>query len=201
MSEDIVSTSQETERSECYLYHIHRSKNKDLDKGYIGISNNPNYRYRKHRENPNSILKNAFKKYDDITMSVIEEGSRKDMLEKESELRPVNHMGWNIAPGGSMPPSWDLMTEQEAAARKKAISDRHKGILKNHGDKIKLTKAGKPIIATNIETGEEIYFKSVTHAVSFTENPISNSNGQITRVLKGDRKSHAGHFWRFADTK
>lgn len=199
MSEDIVSTLRESVSSECYLYHIRSRSNTETSTGYIGISNDPAYRFRKHKEKPNSILRNALAKYSDIELVILDEGTRDDMLCKEALYRPTDHIGWNIAPGGGMPPRWDLMTEEDRLLRKEAISRIHKGVPKRHGDSIKLTKAGRPVIATNVLTGEETMFQSVTHAVSFSEKPLASRNGYITRVLKGDRKSHNGYSWRFAD--
>ena len=197
MSEDIVSTSCESTRSECYLYHIHREGDDDISNGYIGISNDPKYRFRKHRENPSPRLRNVFNKYDDVVLSILDEGSREDMLSKEAGLRPTDHVGWNIVPGGGAPPMWSYLSEEARARRSAGVSKAHKGIPKNHGDKIKLTKAGKPVISTCADTGIELWFQSVTHAVSFNDPPMAPRNGYITKCIKHGG-STGGYTWRFA---
>lgn len=82
---------------------IHSSR----DDGYIGISNQPHKRFKQHKQRKtNPHLTNAFAKYDNITMDILFEGTKDECKELERQLRPRAEMGWNIVPGGGMPPSW-----------------------------------------------------------------------------------------------
>ena len=90
------------------VYHIYVEG--ALDKGYIGISKNPEARFIQHRWNrfkSNQHLHNAFIKYkDQIKMIILASDVTKEVAcFIESLLRPYENMGWNIAKGGSVPPS------------------------------------------------------------------------------------------------
>ncbi|CAL9990505.1 homing endonuclease [Vibrio phage D69] len=92
-----------------YLYHIRRNTDSDdLSKGYVGISYRPTERFKQHlRGGCNIHLDNALAKYDDVEMVIVDSGTRDDMLTKEAFLRPDKGMGWNMAAGGCVPPTWD----------------------------------------------------------------------------------------------
>lgn len=91
----------------CSLYHICREDDKfDFSEGYIGVSFNPTSRWEHHRnrgENPH--LKNAIDKYPDIVYYVFAQGHEEWCYFIENILRPISNIGWNIASGGSKPPS------------------------------------------------------------------------------------------------
>lgn len=90
-----------------YIYWIHAPHHTNpKTEGYIGISNNPKNRLTYHRNTKdNPILKNAFIKYDVVQTILHENIDRDIILEYEKHYRPTDHIGWNIIPGGSMPPS------------------------------------------------------------------------------------------------
>ncbi|KJR15248.1 hypothetical protein [Vibrio parahaemolyticus] len=78
------------------LYHIHYPKDSGiLSEGYIGVTSNPLARYKDHKR---ERLKNHFKQ--GAVMTILEEGSREHISNRESELRPKEYMGWNKATGG-----------------------------------------------------------------------------------------------------
>ena len=106
-----------------YLYHIRRFQDSGkLDEGYVGISNNPARRFATHKRGGHNVhLDNALTKYADAEMVIVSEGTRKEMLEMEAWLRPTKHIGWNVAAGGCMPPTWDEIADPEA--KKRAISE------------------------------------------------------------------------------
>ena len=81
-----------------YLYHICRSFDKgDLTQGYIGISErHPEQRWKEHRKD-----KPWYNDFDDIIeYIVLETNSKREVYDKEMELRPVQGIGWNKASGG-----------------------------------------------------------------------------------------------------
>lgn len=92
----------------CFVYHICREQDKyDFSKGYIGVSNNPIYRWWRHEvyEKGNPHLKRAYSKYSDIIKYLIVQSSRPYCLELEKGLRPNKGIGWNIELGGGDPPN------------------------------------------------------------------------------------------------
>lgn len=90
------------------VYHIHVEPS--LDSGYIGITNNTKLRFSQHgwkRKNSNKHLRNALAKYGDaVKFSVLAKDLDFEAASLVEEmLRPKPNMGWNIAIGGSTPPS------------------------------------------------------------------------------------------------
>ncbi len=88
-----------------YVYHLH-TKGMGLDEGYIGISCNPTSRWAEHRrrvENPH--LANAIKKYDVVFSIISAHETVEEALWQELTLRPTDHLGWNLAKGGGLPPN------------------------------------------------------------------------------------------------
>jgi hypothetical protein len=53
-----------------------------------------------------------------------------------------------------------------------------------------------PIIATNVETGETIYFKGAIDA----EREMGFSHQHVSKVCKGKLKSHKGYIFRYANS-
>jgi predicted GIY-YIG superfamily endonuclease len=81
-----------------------------LNYGYIGITKNPELRFSQHgwkRKNTNKHLRNAIVKYkDSIKFVILADGlDYEAACLLEEMLRPEENMGWNIAKGGSVPPS------------------------------------------------------------------------------------------------
>jgi hypothetical protein len=90
-----------------HVYWLHL-KGQSLDDGYIGVTTMPLskriYFHKWRGENPH--LESAFNKYgDDIIQSILLEGPKEYCYEIEAKLRPNKNIGWNIAEGGSAPPS------------------------------------------------------------------------------------------------
>jgi predicted GIY-YIG superfamily endonuclease len=106
----------------CYVYWIRRSTHTDIKtEGYIGISKNPEKRWRGHRSKGNNTnLGKALKKYDDIVYEIVEKLDGVDEAKvMERSLRPDIYIGWNIVTGGG----GGVMTEET----KKKLSIAHKG--------------------------------------------------------------------------
>lgn len=86
----------------------HKDHNDVTTQGYVGISGDFENRLEYHRKkNTNKKLRNAMSKYgDDIVTDIIYEfNTKQEALEKEYELRPSEFIGWNLAPGGGIPPN------------------------------------------------------------------------------------------------
>jgi len=106
----------------CYVYWIRRSIHTDIKtEGYVGISNNPEKRWRDHgRKNNNTNLGKALEKYDDIVYEIVEKLDGVDEAKAvERSLRPDIFIGWNIVMGGG----GGMMTEEI----KKKIGKANKG--------------------------------------------------------------------------
>lgn len=137
-----------------YVYHICRSKDKyDVSKGYIGVSIKPSVRMKTHRNkvrHQNPHLYNAMNKYDDTIIYALIYSTEKACYALEKSLRPRRNMGWNIAIGGSSPPSpkgtsrcvGNLPFEKRrknykaSESTKKKISIAHLKIRKFHSDRM-----------------------------------------------------------------
>lgn len=87
-----------------YVYHIGRP-GMSIDEGYIGISNNPERRWKAHLK-ADSRVGRAIRKYKDAVMTVIKVTTEERALEIEEQLRPEENLGWNLAQGGGMPPTF-----------------------------------------------------------------------------------------------
>lgn len=93
------------------IYWIHLPEHTNIfTEGYIGVSKNYKHRFLQHKRNKskrheNPHLMYALKKYDNITVSPLLEGETDYCYEIEEKLRPNIKIGWNLAKGGSQPPS------------------------------------------------------------------------------------------------
>lgn len=90
------------------VYHI--SNESSLNTGYIGITKNVNLRFSQHtwkRKKTNLHLKNALAKYGDAVkfLVIVDNLDFEAASFIEELLRPKPNMGWNIAPGGNVPPN------------------------------------------------------------------------------------------------
>ena len=76
------------------------------EEGYVGITMNPDERWRQHQNNKNNpIVRNAIKK-GGVVMEIIRDNlTEEEAYLLEEEYRSKENIGWNIAKGGSKPPS------------------------------------------------------------------------------------------------
>ena len=91
-----------------YLYHIH-TPGMDLSDGYIGIANDPEVRWQQHEYCAHN-LNHRYVVYQQMRnhkgnyiKTIIDEGDREYVSQREFELRPEPMMGWNMAAGGGNP--------------------------------------------------------------------------------------------------
>jgi len=108
-----------------YVYWIHNEAHSDIfTEGYIGITNNPKRRYDAHKyKKQNPILENAFNKYKNLTMTILVVGLKEYCKNLEIKLRPHKEIGWNISPGGGMPPSRKGKSNPHTEESKQKLKD------------------------------------------------------------------------------
>jgi len=91
------------------IYHLrYKEDHNNIDKGYIGLTNNPSRRKAEHwgalvlNSHKNYKLQQAFNdRSEDIEFVIYKEfDCRDDAKLLEETLRPVKNVGWNIAVGG-----------------------------------------------------------------------------------------------------
>ncbi|KJR15256.1 hypothetical protein [Vibrio parahaemolyticus] len=180
-----LNTKEILGNDECFLYHIRRDIHDNLlEEGYIGVSNDPYYRFLSHkrdlkRQNPH--LSRALQIYPDINMVLINKGTREEMLNKEYELRPHKKIGWNIECGGGMPPSHSGFKIKPESIAKRELTRKERPDNRN-----------KPFILFNPQ-GERITGRCVRDY----QTDIKTSTTHLYRLMKGEIKNINGWTGRF----
>jgi hypothetical protein len=93
------------------MYTLYWIKNSDCEDpfkhGYIGITKQSlDERFSDHKNNhKNKHLKNRCRQSTTTIFSLFENLSREEAQKLESQYRPEENIGWNIAKGGDIPPS------------------------------------------------------------------------------------------------
>lgn len=143
------------------IYWIRLPEHIDLlSEGYIGVSNNVDYRLNQHKSfATNAHLINAIKKYgwDNLIKEVILIADETYCLMMEKIFRAKENIGWNIAIGGGKPPLYKggIPLSQETK------------------DKISKTKTGVKLTGDNLERAKQQIVE----------------NGKKTRFVKGMKMS------------
>lgn len=91
-----------------FVYWIHHPKHTDVQKdGYVGVTNDPNRRFREHKRSKTTIIGKAFIKYGDVLICEVlaEASGYEEAKEIERILRPKSGIGWNLVEGGGLPPN------------------------------------------------------------------------------------------------
>lgn len=115
------------------LYWIHLPEHKDItSEGYVGITKNLEARIINHRQKNSSCLHlyHAIDKYgwDSLVVKTVYKDDNEQFIALlENILRPDKKIGWNIAPGGFKPPSWQGKTHKTATKNKIGNAHRNKG--------------------------------------------------------------------------
>lgn len=88
------------------VYWVRKPEHNDpYNEGYIGISNNVDRRIQEHKRVTNTIIYNALN-YNQVIIDILHTNiNKKEAILLETEYRPSERIGWNICPGGGMPPS------------------------------------------------------------------------------------------------
>ena len=157
------------------MYWIHSKDHTDLlSHGYIGVSNNIEKRFKKHKAQANTgkhinpVFANAIKKYgwDNLVKEIILISNKEYCLAIEAKLRQTKEIGWNIAIGGGMPnilfgkdnPMCNPEIAAKTAATKKGIATRGYGWKHSKETRKKLSQnagnkkgKGKAVLVNGIE--------------------------------------------------
>lgn len=179
-----------------YVYHI-KLPGMGLDQGYVGISGNPSERWSNHKRSKSDYpIQKAIRKYGlhlhyDILASY---ETLNEALWLEYTLRPLPHIGWNIAVGGGLPP--DSSGKNNPNYGKKAtISTRQKQSAARLG---RYTGKDHPrAVLVNIfdlKTDLPIA-KGVVARTWAIENGYHQAH--ITATAKGKLKQHKGVYARY----
>ena len=147
---------------ECVVYWIHTEEHKDMTRqGYIGVSTQVDKRLKEHfnkiktgkHENPH--LQRAIEVYH-TQVDIIFIGSLEECLRLEKELRPHKQIGWNICPGGGIPPT--------TTGHKWNVGKRHVSHSKNMK---RLHAEGKMSYADKNITGKSWWNDGVKNTMAF----------------------------------
>lgn len=119
------------------VYWIHYPEHtKPYEEGYIGISTNLNKRLQQHKTRSmwmfNRLMKGA------VVEIIASCNSLQEAAVLEKQYRPNCNIGWNLNPGGDIPPSQqgkkqttNLLRGEQRTPRQKAAAQKHKEIMKN----------------------------------------------------------------------
>ena len=165
------------------VYWIAHKDHTDMfSQGYIGVSNNVDYRWNTHKSlRTNVHLKNAINKYgwDNLVKKVVLIGEEDYCLEIESKLRSEDRIGWNLTKGGGKPPS--------------SLGKKFGAKTPETKAKISLAKKGfrhKPEVQARIN----IILTEAGKKTRFQKGCVSPFKGkkQLPHVIEAVRKAHLG---------
>ncbi len=155
------------------IYWIRYNNHTDiLSEGYVGVSTNTHERWMTHkRGNGNPIVCNAIKK--GAVMEVIQTNlTKEEVCDKERILRPTENIGWNLAPGGGVPPS-QKSTKKPGIPRTKEQKEHHSRVMKGRTSPHKGKKGHSKGCGTKECEFRGLTFKSRTEAAEFFDVTVS----------------------------
>lgn len=124
--------------SEYKIYWIKRKHHDDpYNQGYVGLTKSLEKRINTHFKNrTNYIVSRNIQKYkNDIEVVILhEELDKHTAAEVEFEYRPTTRIGWNIMPGGSIPP---LIIGNNEQRSKNMMGEKNPFFGKTHSDETK----------------------------------------------------------------
>jgi len=140
-----------------YIYWIHHKDHTDVfSEGYVGVSKNCEHRWYRHQydasknKHVNPHFSFAIKKYgwDNLIKKIILIADEHYCYEIESKLRENEKTGWNIAKGGSKPPtlcgeSHPMFGKTLSEETRRKISEASKGKIASEETRRKLSEAHK----------------------------------------------------------
>lgn len=138
-----------------YVYWLHHSSHTDYTKeGYIGITKDlarRRYEYF-HQQKHNRLLEEAFN-LDKVLMTTLFVGSKEKARQLEQELRPTSMIGWNVAPGGMIPPDvTGRKDSKETRDKKSANNVGFKGRTHSEKTRLKMSLSHKGQVPHNKKT-------------------------------------------------
>jgi len=177
-----------------YVYWLHLPEHTDANiEGYVGVSRNPSYRLWEHRNDVkkdnhcNPYLSRVIKKYsNNLTQTILFEGSEEECYDYEEKLRPIKNIGWNLNKGGFHPPSASgrvLSADHKVKIGKSNTGKKHPH---NEEAKQKISQARKGISLSNV-TKEKISDKRKSQV--FSENTKQKMSDSHKGIVPGNAKT------------
>lgn len=158
-----------------YLYWIHLEGHTDPStQGYIGITADPNTRFRHHTYNDaNPNVLEAVRANTAIFTILHTFDNREDALAKEKEYRPESYIGWNICMGGGQ------------SGKNHQMSDKGRANISAGRTGIKISEEGRAMLRKNHHSRKQIIAEGV-HYNSCNDyiRETGRSKNWLTRRLK-----------------
>jgi len=183
------------------VYWIHHKDHTDMfGEGYIGVSNNVNKRWNKHKNSIENVhLVNAIVKYgwNNLIKKVILFGDENYCLSIEAKMRPNKNIGWNIAIGGGKPPS--PLGKKRTPEHCANLTGKKNGMFgKKHSPEIIAKMTGTKngnykgnIVAANILTGKQTIYQGKKAIVEAGFSPC-----HVYRCIIGKQETHKGYTFK-----
>lgn len=169
-----------------YVYHI-GLKGMSVDEGYVGVSKDPYKRFNQHAKSKMYVGK-AIRKYGSrVKMTILKQTSLKYALFTESQLRPSDNIGWNLAAGGGMPPNHKGRVSPRRG-EKLPEATRMKMSRSRIGKKNPKYGTGKEVVA--VIGSVKLTFRTAKDAAD----NLALQQSDIRKVCRGERL-HSGGIW------
>ena len=113
---------------ECVVYWLRFENYVDpRQEGYIGVSVNFKNRLAAHKNNRDNIRVKEAANSGEMVAEILFEGTVEDCLKFEYDMRPGYNIGWNIIPGGGLPPKISEIDKEQKIAMKISETLKAKG--------------------------------------------------------------------------
>lgn len=195
-----------------YVYHIAPTGEENLSKGYIGITVDPDRRWKAHkRKVHNGGTHNVYDfirqvGLDNVEFRVVEEyHDIHEAYAREEELRPTVYMGWNESIGGvtanmGVPVEYQGQTYSSVSGMARVIGIDWKTAKRLIDGLPTLTTgyespAAKPVTIKCAKTGEERCFSKMLDAWEWIGKE-GGVNGNIAKQTKKGRPAY-GYYWEY----
>jgi|GEM_PF-1285040 len=189
---------------------VYKATNKTNGKVYVGITTKTlSERIFAHVNRANvekSVFQRAIKKYglSNFDFCVIDTANTKEELFKKEQLHIANlnsmsPVGYNLTIGGEgICKMTDQIRKKISQTKTGKSVAKLKGRVRSKEERIKISRSlnGSPIIATNIKTGEILFFETIQEVKFHGFNP-----GLVCMACKKNRPQHKGYFWNYANTE
>ena len=177
-------------------------------KSYVGVTSyNLNYRKREHfykvRRGSKTAFHCALRKYwKHNKWSILGEYETFDCAKKK-EIELIKSLdtraphGYNLTTGGD-----GIVGQKFSLEYRKKLSEAHMGYVMPQSQKDNISKGNfgiihkdaKPLVGTNIKTGQVIKFDSITKV-----RDLGFDRVLVWKCCNGQRKTHKGHKWSFVN--
>jgi predicted GIY-YIG superfamily endonuclease len=179
------------------LYWIRYDTHTDIHtEGYVGVSCEPNKRFKEHKRNKNNPrVSHAIKK--GASMELICSGlTREEVLELEKELRPTDKIGWNLIAGGGMPPSQSGRTFI-GTPRTQEQKDHQSKVMTGRPSSLKGKVGHAKGCGTKVCEYRGMEFSSLTEAANHFGVSVSAVSLYRKRRIEGRRTNQTSKRWTY----